>query len=224
MYDHDRGSRPEPLTRPRPSPSFPARLDPTPPAPDASMRPTPPTRPILYEAAPVSRRLRRLDRARPARPRPPRVAARAGPHRRCRMLSAVARRRRHGRPRGRPAGTAAGDARRAAGAPRRDRRDRHEPAPAQRPDLPAVVAAVRDSVVTITSEGFSSRGFAHIPSTGVGSGIVLTADGYILTNKHVVAGSQSLSVELADGEQFQATVVSSPTTRTSPWSRSTPRA
>jgi len=75
------------------------------------------------------------------------------------------------------------------------------------PDLTAVVASVRDSVVTITSQGFSSRGFAQIPSTGVGSGVVLTADGYILTNKHVVAGSQSLTVELADGHQYSATIV-----------------
>ncbi|HEY8635725.1 MAG TPA: trypsin-like peptidase domain-containing protein [Candidatus Limnocylindrales bacterium] len=81
-------------------------------------------------------------------------------------------------------------------------------APAASTDaLPDVVAAVRNSVVTITSQGFSSRGFSQIPSTGVGSGIVLTADGYILTNKHVVAGSQSLTVELADGEQFPATIV-----------------
>jgi serine protease Do len=81
------------------------------------------------------------------------------------------------------------------------------------PDLPSVVAAVRDSVVTITSEGVSGRGMFQIPSTGVGSGIVLTSDGYILTNKHVVAGSQSLSVELADEQQFPATVVeTSPTT------------
>ncbi len=69
-------------------------------------------------------------------------------------------------------------------------------------DLTDIVAAVRDSVVTITSEGYSARGFMQIPSTGVGSGIVLTADGYILTNRHVVEGSQSLSVELADGRQF----------------------
>ena len=74
-------------------------------------------------------------------------------------------------------------------------------------DLPDVVARVRDSVVTITEQGFSSRGFNQIPSTGVGSGIVLTADGYIVTNRHVVAGSQSLTVELADGEQFPATIV-----------------
>jgi S1-C subfamily serine protease len=75
-------------------------------------------------------------------------------------------------------------------------------------ELTDVVAAVRDSVVTITSEGFSSRGFQQIPSTGVGSGIVLTSDGYILTNRHVVEDSQSLTVELADGRQFDATIVS----------------
>ena len=75
------------------------------------------------------------------------------------------------------------------------------------PDLTDVVAAVRDSVVTITSRGYSSRGSAEIPSSGVGSGVVLTADGFILTNRHVVADSQSLTVELSDGEEFPATVV-----------------
>jgi serine protease Do len=87
----------------------------------------------------------------------------------------------------------------------------NSPSATAEPDLPAVVASVRDSVVTITSEGFSSRGFASIPSTGVGSGIVLTADGYILTNKHVVAGSQSLTVELADGHQYAAKVITEST-------------
>ena len=75
------------------------------------------------------------------------------------------------------------------------------------PELTDVVASVRDSVVTITSEGFSARGFGQIPSTGVGSGVILSADGYILTNRHVVSGSQSLTVELADGRQFPATIV-----------------
>jgi serine protease Do len=61
--------------------------------------------------------------------------------------------------------------------------------------------------VTITSEGSSGLGFGQIPSTGVGSGVILSADGYILTNRHVVDGSRSLTVELADGEQFPATIV-----------------
>jgi serine protease Do len=74
-------------------------------------------------------------------------------------------------------------------------------------DLTAVVARVRDSVVTITSEGFSSRGGGQIPATGVGSGVILTSSGYILTNRHVTAGSSSLSVELADGRTFPATLI-----------------
>ena len=48
------------------------------------------------------------------------------------------------------------------------------PTAAPEADLSAVVAKVRDSVVTITSEGFSSR-LVQIPSSGVGSGVVLTA-------------------------------------------------
>jgi serine protease Do len=74
-------------------------------------------------------------------------------------------------------------------------------------ELTSVVESVRESVVTITTEGFSSRGFGQIPSTGVGSGVILTSDGFILTNKHVVAGSESLTVELADGRQFPARLV-----------------
>ena len=86
------------------------------------------------------------------------------------------------------------------------------------PDLTGVVASVRDSVVTITSEGFSSRGFgpgtSRPPASARASSS--TADGYILTNKHVVSGSESLTVELADGRQYPATIVANRTTRTSP--------
>ncbi len=41
----------------------------------------------------------------------------------------------------------------------------------------------------------------------MGSGIILTADGYTLTNRHVVEGSQSLTATLADGLEYPATVV-----------------
>ena len=46
-----------------------------------------------------------------------------------------------------------------------------------------------------------------MPATGVGSGVILSSDGYILTNRHVVADSTSLTVELEDGTQYPATVV-----------------
>ena len=76
-------------------------------------------------------------------------------------------------------------------------------------DITAVVAAARQSVVTITTSGASVRGMSpfSVPSTGVGSGVILTADGYILTNKHVVEGSSSLTVALSDATEYPATIV-----------------
>ncbi len=76
-------------------------------------------------------------------------------------------------------------------------------------DITDVVAAATASVVTITADSQSGGGLSPfaVPTTGVGSGIILTADGYILTNRHVVAGSSSLSVELEDGTQYDAQVV-----------------
>jgi serine protease Do len=76
-------------------------------------------------------------------------------------------------------------------------------------DLPNVVAAAKESVVTITADGIQAGGMSmfNLPMTGVGSGVVLTADGYILTNRHVVAGSQSLTVALHDGTEYPAQVV-----------------
>jgi S1-C subfamily serine protease len=74
-------------------------------------------------------------------------------------------------------------------------------------DITAVVATARKSVVTITSNGVVTNGPFSIPSTGVGSGVILTSNGYILTNHHVVEGSRSLTVTLMDGRELPATIV-----------------
>jgi serine protease Do len=74
-------------------------------------------------------------------------------------------------------------------------------------DITDVVAAARDSVVTLTSQVGGGRGPFGGSATGVGTGIILTADGYALTNRHVVDGSQSLTATMADGTEYPATVV-----------------
>lgn len=57
------------------------------------------------------------------------------------------------------------------------------------------------SVVSITTT--SQRG------RGEGTGVILSKDGLIVTNNHVVAGSDELSVQLADGRAFRAACVGS---------------
>ena len=76
-------------------------------------------------------------------------------------------------------------------------------------DLTDVVADVTPSVVTITVDIAAQNGLSpySVPESGVGSGIILTSDGYILTNRHVVADASSVSVELEDGAQYVAQVV-----------------
>ena len=76
-------------------------------------------------------------------------------------------------------------------------------------DLTEVIAEAQKSVVTITANGVSTEGFSPFgqPATGIGSGIVISPDGYILTNRHVVEGAQALSVELQDGTTYDARLI-----------------
>ncbi|MDQ6793355.1 MAG: trypsin-like peptidase domain-containing protein, partial [Chloroflexota bacterium] len=78
-------------------------------------------------------------------------------------------------------------------------------------DQTAMIAQAQKSVVTITTSGAASNDpFGRGGSGGgVGSGIIVSADGLILTNAHVVAGGGTLTVQLQDGRQLPGTVVSS---------------
>ncbi len=49
---------------------------------------------------------------------------------------------------------------------------------------------------------------------GVGSGFILSADGYVMTNAHVVDGAEEVLVTLPDKREFKAKVVGTPDKRT----------
>jgi serine protease Do len=93
-----------------------------------------------------------------------------------------------------------------------------------------VVARVSPAVVTVRSqralsvresqlpldpfEEFFGRRAPRAPQAprrerSLGSGVVVTADGYILTNHHVIEGARQVEVELSDGRTLKATVVGS---------------
>ena len=67
-------------------------------------------------------------------------------------------------------------------------------------------ARVSPSVVKITTSSGTTDPFSGTQTDGVGSGIIYNADGWILTNHHVVNGADTLQVELKDGRTFAGTV------------------
>jgi Do/DeqQ family serine protease len=54
-------------------------------------------------------------------------------------------------------------------------------------------------------EGQQNRG--RLVPNGVGSGVIVTADGYIITNNHVVEGAEKVEVQLNDRRQMTAKVI-----------------
>ncbi len=69
-------------------------------------------------------------------------------------------------------------------------------------DPVAVARKVIPSVVTV--DVGVSNGAGGFNGTGSGSGVVLSADGYIVTNEHVVNGSDVVTVTFSDGRLYEA--------------------
>jgi len=71
-----------------------------------------------------------------------------------------------------------------------------------------VVKALTPSVVQIVTETTTRNFFNRpVPSSGLGTGIILSEDGQILTNNHVVDGAQQITVTLSNGESYPAEIV-----------------
>lgn len=76
-------------------------------------------------------------------------------------------------------------------------------------DVSDIVEKCKDSVVEITTESVSSGNsiFGQYVSQGAGSGVIISEDGYIVTNNHVVNNATSLKVTTTDGTEFDAKII-----------------
>lgn len=72
-------------------------------------------------------------------------------------------------------------------------------------DVSGVVEKVRSSVVGVTSESYDN----YNTQTSCGSGIIISTDGYIVTNYHVIEGANNLTVTLDDGTEYTAYLIGS---------------
>lgn len=73
-----------------------------------------------------------------------------------------------------------------------------------------IVKKTADSVVEISTESVVTGSFARqYVQQGAGSGVIISQDGYILTNNHVIDGANSVKVRLRDSTEYDATIVGS---------------
>ncbi|MCC2643515.1 MAG: Trypsin-like serine peptidase [Nitrospira sp.] len=84
---------------------------------------------------------------------------------------------------------------------------RNDEPPLKELSVPAVVAKVRPSVVTVLTRGVPSGGSQHGAASGSGSGVIIDAGGYILTNHHLVQGVTMVVVGLSTGRLTPGRVV-----------------
>ena len=71
-----------------------------------------------------------------------------------------------------------------------------------------VVSKVSDSVVSIVTSTTSRNYWGQAYESGAaGTGVVVSADGYVLTNKHVIDGANTITVVMHDGTTYENATV-----------------
>ena len=79
------------------------------------------------------------------------------------------------------------------------------------PDVMSFKEAVRiasPAVVNVYNQAFTSSQ-AELQVNNLGSGVIMTKDGYILTNKHVVQNADQIIVALQNGKIYEASLIGS---------------
>ena len=72
--------------------------------------------------------------------------------------------------------------------------------------------AVAPTVVEITTESIVTDSFfwgGNYVTSGAGSGVIISADGLIITNNHVVSGANTITVRANDGTDYEAKILGS---------------
>lgn len=75
--------------------------------------------------------------------------------------------------------------------------------------VPEIYSALRPSVVLIESTGGRSAADRDEETTATGTGVIVNADGTVLTALHVVAGAEAVKLTFSDGTESAATVTGS---------------
>ena len=74
--------------------------------------------------------------------------------------------------------------------------------------VPEIVDKAADSVVEITTETVETGNMLQqYISSGAGSGVIISEDGYIITNHHVIEDATSINVTLRSGETYPAVLI-----------------
>ena len=77
----------------------------------------------------------------------------------------------------------------------------------QLPNVADTVERARPAVVSVLAEAVSIGAFGRQIRPSTGTGVVISKDGFVLTNNHVVEGAQEVIVTLDDGTLLDAELV-----------------
>lgn len=73
--------------------------------------------------------------------------------------------------------------------------------------LEEIYASYADSCVNVTCQVVVQQGWQQYTGTTSGSGFILSEDGYIVTNYHIIGGANAIKVTLNNGQEYDATLI-----------------